>query len=443
MSLLEAQIALVALRTYEVAVTRVESLAEARRRPIGGGVVSAWAGIPRGRGRWAMRLWTLLAAMAALVVFAIAPEANAGGGVAITSCAQLVTTNAFLTQDLYCPGTGGVIVGASGIAIDLKGFTLRGDGFSGYGIDDRSGYDQLAVKNGVVRSFHKGVSALSGADKVSVSGVVASGNDEEGIRIEGASATVNSSTASGNGDSGIFLNGAPVSVNSSTAAGNGQDGLRIFSAAASVKSSKVSGNRGDGISVGGIAAIAATDVSGNGHTGIHTTQSATISASTISGNGGDGVIVDDGPGSSIGATTASGNVRDGIFVAGNGVTISKATVSGNGLTGIDAEGDSASFTALTATGNKDHGVFVNGAFAKIASSIVHGNGDDGIFVLGDGASLTKNSANANGFGPDFGGGPDGTGRGIAVSSSVSGTPVGINTAHGNDDPAECSPSYLC
>jgi hypothetical protein len=63
----------------------------------------------------------------ALVVLA-APGAGSGSsGTAISSCGQTVTTNAFLTQDLSCTGDG-VIVGAAKIEIDLRGFTLRGDG---------------------------------------------------------------------------------------------------------------------------------------------------------------------------------------------------------------------------------------------------------------------------------------------------------------------------
>ena len=67
----------------------------------------------------------MLIAVGAFVLVAAAPEAQAAG-TPITQCGQTVTTNAVLTQNLVCAGDG-VIVGASGITIDLKGFRLRGD----------------------------------------------------------------------------------------------------------------------------------------------------------------------------------------------------------------------------------------------------------------------------------------------------------------------------
>jgi hypothetical protein len=116
-----------------------------------------------------MRLRASLAPVVALVLVTVAPEANGGGGVAITACGQVVAANAVLTQDLVCTGDG-IVVGASGITIDLKGFTIRGDRDVGdYGIDDSAGYDNITIKNGLVRNFYLGVDAEGAADSVSVS----------------------------------------------------------------------------------------------------------------------------------------------------------------------------------------------------------------------------------------------------------------------------------
>jgi hypothetical protein len=47
-------------------------------------------------------------------------------------------------EHLYCPGQDGIVVGAAGITIDLKGFTLRGDRTGGnHGISDEGGYGRV------------------------------------------------------------------------------------------------------------------------------------------------------------------------------------------------------------------------------------------------------------------------------------------------------------
>jgi len=86
-------------------------------------------------------------------------------------------------QDLTCPGSSGVIVGAAGITIDLKGFTLTGDrSASHYGALDGS-YSHVKVENGAVRNFYDGIDAGSSTTAVTVSNVVVSGSVLAGIFI--------------------------------------------------------------------------------------------------------------------------------------------------------------------------------------------------------------------------------------------------------------------
>jgi hypothetical protein len=230
----------------------------------------------------------VLAALAAVVLVAVASEAHGGGGTPITACAQTVTTNAVLTQDLVCSGNG-IDIGASGITIDLKGFTVRGDGGVGdHGIDDTGGHDRVTLKNGVVRGFYDGIRAES-ADRFSVTNVVASGNTVWGIIVFGNDASVSSSTASGNAQYGIGVAGERAAIKSSTAAGNtyvdvsvtgdfgrvtsitasgSQYGISIGGDGVSVKSSTASGNGFDGIFVDGDAAkLSGNDAHGNGFLG--------------------------------------------------------------------------------------------------------------------------------------------------------------------------------
>ncbi len=258
---------------------------------------------------------SVVIAVAALV--AIVPKADGSGATAITTCGQTVTTNAVLTQDLDCPGSSGVIVGASGITIDLKRFRLRGDRTSGhYGIDDTGGFAKVSVKNGVLRSFGQGVYAPN-ANEFSVVGVVASGNLVSGIVLSGVSVSVKSSVAASNDLDGIALSGPSASVKSSTASANGGNGITLDNGdSLSVTSSTASGNTGIGIDVAATVNpfVKSSTASGNGSDGI----SVGGDAAQIKGNHADGNgFVASGPGLGIRATGFSTAPTGTNFARGN------------------------------------------------------------------------------------------------------------------------------
>ena len=116
-----------------------------------------------------------------------------------------------------------MIVGASGITVDLKGFTIRGDrGLGDYGIDDSGGFDSVTIKNGVLRNFNECIMAATNvtiADKLTVQNMVVSANASRGIIVRGNSAKIQSTIASGNGE-GILVIGDLASIKSVTAHGH-------------------------------------------------------------------------------------------------------------------------------------------------------------------------------------------------------------------------------
>lgn len=179
-------------------------------------------------------------------------------------------SNASLTKNLVCQNSPGVAVGASGITIDLKGFTLRGDRSPGhYGIDDAGGFDGVTVKNGVVRNFQYGALGSNGADSVSVADILAAGNLARGIYVVGDFAAIKSSTASGNADIGIVVSGDSAQIQSATVLGNGNEGIQVSGDGASVKSSTASGTGAYGIHVvGNSAQIQSSTTVGNATYGI-------------------------------------------------------------------------------------------------------------------------------------------------------------------------------
>ncbi len=256
-----------------------------------------------------MRLLTM-AATVTLMLVAVAPEANGGGGTPITSCGQAVMTNAYLTHDLYCPGSGGVLVGAAKITIDLRGFTLRGDRTQAtYGIAD-NGYARLTIKNGVVRNFDYGVAV--DADRASVSNLVVSGCVNDGIHMAGDSATVRSSTASGNHNWGISVTGESAKIQSTTASGNASYGIHITGDSGSVQASIADGNGIAGIELDG--------------------ASSSVKSSSASTNSVAGLVVN-GTAGSIRSSTASANGSYGIYSNGDAPVLRSNRAEANGFPG--------------------------------------------------------------------------------------------------------------
>ena len=273
---------------------------------------------------------TVLAA--AVAVFAAGPS-EGSSSLPITTCGQTVTTNAVLTQDLNCAGTSGVIVGASGVTIDLKGHVLNGDHLTGhYGFFD-NGYDHVTIKNGVLRKFGSGIFATNGAVNLTVSDVVSVGNAAEGAYIDGDSASIVSSTASGNGTQGITVIGRAASIKSSTAAGNASDGIYV-----------------------------------------HGNDSTTIRSTSAIGNGAHGVYVDADVSTSVKLSSAIGNAKTGFYLVGHGTSVSSSTASGNAWDGFFIQGAFVSVTTTKAPGNAIHGIWVSGNAATLKGNQAGGNG---------------------------------------------------------------------
>ena len=212
----------------------------------------------------------VLAALAAVALVAVAPEANGKGGTPITSCAQSVTTNAVLAQDLACTGHG-ITVNAPKVTVDLNGHTLTGDG----GTLDNGVWvlaSKVTVKNGVLRGFGTGLLASGVSDHLSIVNVAASGNSFSGFDLEDDSISVASSSASANNGDGIVVFGNAFSIKSSTASSNGGNGINIDGAEPKITSVISSGNRSRGMVV------------------IHATNGS-VKSSSVSGNGDDGMVI--------------------------------------------------------------------------------------------------------------------------------------------------------
>ncbi len=145
-----------------------------------------------------------------------------------------------------------------------------------------------------------------------------------------------------------------------------------------------------------------------------------------------------GNSASVSSSNVSGNSGFGLHLGGDGASAKSVVASGNINVGVDAGGNGLKLTSVTASGNGDDGIHAGGDSVSITKSTVISNGQSGISILGEAAKLTGNRIEGNGFATH-----DSNGLGIDVDSAAIPPTGGKNTARGNDDDAECNPTYLC
>ncbi|MBI2927940.1 MAG: right-handed parallel beta-helix repeat-containing protein [Verrucomicrobia bacterium] len=238
------------------------------------------------------------------------------------------------------------------------------------GVSNAGSADQGNALNGV---FITGSANNRIGGTTVAQGNVVSGNEDHGVRVEGAAST------------GNVIQGNYVGLNSAGAAAlrNTDHGVSVEGAV--------------NTTIGGATEGAGNVISGNGVRGISITGGA--AGTVVSGN----VIGLDATGA-----TDQGNTQDGIHVAGADDTVIGGTsaaarnvISGNNSDGIELNGATTTATVIqgnyiglrssgtAALANSTHGVFVNGAVntriggtAAGAANVISGNSQHGIAVTG-------------------------------------------------------------
>src|SRR6476646_4870926 len=84
-------------------------------------------------------------------------------GTVLTAAAQPVAPGdgqVFTSDTVLVPGTyllpHGVLIGASGITVDLNGATLVGNSFTNFGVTS-IGHDNVIIRNGTIQGYFYGV----------------------------------------------------------------------------------------------------------------------------------------------------------------------------------------------------------------------------------------------------------------------------------------------
>ncbi len=347
-----------------------------------------------------------------------------------------------------------IISGNSHVGVEIHGVGTTGNFVQGNFIGTN------AAGTADLGNTQNGVAILFGASNNTVGGTVAgarnviSGNNNDGVQINGAGTTGNlvqgnfigtnaaGNAALGNSGAGVVISSAPNNTIGGTAAGtrnlisgNGSAGVRIEMAANKVQGNFIGtditgnsalGNAGDGVLlsdadgtlVGGAVAAARNVISGNLVDGVRgsSSQSMKIQGNFIGtnvlgtadlGNLGDGVDLNNNSnGNDIGGTlpgernVISGNAGNGVAITGN-----QNDIWGNFI------GTSANGTAPL--GNTQAGVIIEGGSlnriggtqAGAGNRIAH-NGGDGVGIdptFPDKNAVLGNSIfNNGGLGIDLG-----------------------------------------
>lgn len=260
---------------------------------------------------------SLAIASTALVAVALSAQPAAAADL---SCGQVITADTELTQDLVCPaGTDALVIGADGIVLDLKGFTVRGPGayataYSGVRAAQRTG---VTITNGTITGFRSAV-VLDQTANATVSKVVASDSDQAINLANATGSQILQNTVSGSGRDAIRLGGAHGSVLSQNVLTGNQWAITVSNTQGAVVSrNQVDSTRGTGITV----------FDGSGGTN--------LSQNVVTGGGEDGIrTATDTTGSLLLQNKTSFNAWNGInaFAA----TITKNTSTSNGALGITA-----------------------------------------------------------------------------------------------------------
>lgn len=291
-------------------------------------------------------------------------------------CGQVVTASVTLTADLGPCSSNGIVVGASGIVVNLNGHKVFGTPNPGDGagvlIQGRTG---VIVEHGTITAFDAGVDIVNGQSNV-VTGITATGNIGssgnpnvpdtllgDGILIEGSSNNlIEDNTTTNNGPySGIGVISEPDSDHQFPGAP---------SASNKIIANKVTGNiscrfgnfcDNDGIrlepGVGPGNQVLNNTVNGNGLDGISLfadTDANTVIGNTVDSNGFHGAVPGDGlrvfsSRNTFLANTADNNAAGGVSVGRRPIS-PPGSLPPNGTTG-NPRGKDNTFTANVAHGN--------------------------------------------------------------------------------------------
>ena len=212
------------------------------------------------------------------------------------------------------PGSNGITIAASDVALDLNGFTLSGATGSLHGVAVTGGRINIAIMNGTIRGWGQhGVGGSTASNSVARKLKVFR-NTLDGI-VLGSGSLVSECLVADNGVDGVELSSQCL-IAESASRNNGQYGIRI----------------------GDFSLVSACASRENGLSGFTAGSRSLVLDSAARDNRGHGIEV--GEATLVSDCVVYNSYSNGVHATGNGVKIQRVSAFGNGGFGVDAQASS-------------------------------------------------------------------------------------------------------
>lgn len=192
------------------------------------------------------------------------------GGIA--SCGQVVTQDVTLTSDLNCSNGDGLIVGASGITINLNGYTISSGSEAGsQDMTTDSGNEPGAEARTTDYDGSSGI-LVANADNVAISGLGEISGFSRGVTFLGSSGGALTDVQLANNDLGaVVANSEGTEISRNTLTNNGIAAVSDSSNGGVTAFNQIVANLEEGILILGSSdnVVAANNMYGNGANGIY------------------------------------------------------------------------------------------------------------------------------------------------------------------------------
>ena len=319
----------------------------------------------------------------------------------------------------------GITIWADNVTVDLKGFSMIGDGSAGlHGVAIEGTHKNITIRDGTIRDFDSGIyeNDTQGTGH-RIIGVKVLSNMNNGISLFGSNNLVTDCTVSDNGTSASKKIYGILVQDDSSVTNN-----RVYNNGGSVFGSVEGIKAGNGCEV--IGNVVSNNGIGAGSTkGIYTNPFCTVTGNTVVRNGG-------GSGSVLGIWASGGSTVRGNTVCSNGNSASgyvRGIVANPGCT---VSNNTVSENGNSASGDV-YGIYASSG-CMVSNNVVYKNGygasSDSFFAIygiyaGDSCTVMNNTASGNGGAAECFGGPFICGIFVEAGSTVTG-----NTASKNATP---------